>query len=53
MDFAIFSGNFSESWISVQKQDARSILLKQRYSVLVAFETHKLEGKQQQKCSRK
>jgi hypothetical protein len=26
--FAIFSGIFSESWISAQKQDTRAILLK-------------------------
>jgi hypothetical protein len=28
MDFAIFSGNFPESWISAQKRDTRAILLK-------------------------
>jgi hypothetical protein len=28
MDFAIFSGNFPESWISTQKRDTKSIMLK-------------------------
>jgi hypothetical protein len=28
MDFAIFSKNFPQSWISAQKRDTRAILLK-------------------------
>jgi hypothetical protein len=42
--FAVFSGIFSESWISAQKRDTRAILLKTALVYVICIQNTQIRG---------